>query len=116
MSERATAGYCGTVLLIALLVIVLLLIIGVAVIGLVLKLLWLALVGLVIGALARLVLPGQRRLGVLETALYGIGGSLIGGIVADALDLGAILSFVTAVAVAAVLIALVGGSQRREWA
>jgi len=104
------------VVLISLLVIVLLIIIGVAVVGLVLKLLWFALVGLVIGALARLVLPGQQRLGLLATALCGIGGSLVGGIIADALNFGAVLSFVTAVAVAAGLIAVVGGAQRRELA
>jgi len=102
--------------LIALLVVVLLVIIGVAVLGLVLKLLWLALVGLVIGALARLVLPGQQQLGVLATALYGIGGSLVGGLIADALNFGAILGFVTAVAVAALLIAVIGGTQRRNLA
>jgi uncharacterized membrane protein YeaQ/YmgE (transglycosylase-associated protein family) len=100
------------VILIALLVIVLLVILGVVVLGFVLKLLWLALVGLLIGALARLVLPGQQQLGILATALYGIGGSLIGGIVADALNFGAVLGFLTAIGVAALLIALIGGAQR----
>jgi uncharacterized membrane protein YeaQ/YmgE (transglycosylase-associated protein family) len=100
------------VIVITLLVILLLLILGVTVLGLVLKLIWLVLVGLVIGALARLVLPGQQQLGVLATTLYGIGGSLLGGLIADALNFGAVLGFLTAVGVAALLIALIGGAQR----
>jgi uncharacterized membrane protein YeaQ/YmgE (transglycosylase-associated protein family) len=100
------------VIVITLLVLVLVLILGIAVLGLVFKLLWLVLVGLVIGALARLVLPGQQQLGVLATALYGIAGSLIGGIVADLLNFGAVLGFLTAVGAAALLIALIGGAQR----
>jgi uncharacterized membrane protein YeaQ/YmgE (transglycosylase-associated protein family) len=111
--KRREPGRAGIVVLIALLVIVLLLIIGVAVIGLVLKLLWFVLVGIVIGALARLVLPGQQQLGALATALYGIAGSLIGGIIGDALNFGAVLTFVVAVGVAAVLIALIGGARQR---
>jgi uncharacterized membrane protein YeaQ/YmgE (transglycosylase-associated protein family) len=100
------------VIVITLLVILLLLILGVTVLGLVLKLIWLVLVGLVIGAVARLVLPGQQQLGVLATTLYGIGGSLLGGLIADALNFGAVLGFLTAVGVAALLIALIGGAQR----
>lgn len=44
-------------------------------------LLLLALSGLIIGGLARLVLPGPEDIGALGTILAGIGGSLIGGIV-----------------------------------
>ena len=101
------------VLLVALVALVLAVVVGIAVVGLVFKLLWWALVGLLIGALARLVIPGQQQIGVLATALYGIGGSLLGGILADALDLGAILGFAMSVAVAVVLILVVGGTQRR---
>jgi uncharacterized membrane protein YeaQ/YmgE (transglycosylase-associated protein family) len=104
-----------TVLLV-LVAIILLFIVGIAVLGLVLKLLWFVLIGLVIGALARLVIPGQQQIGLLATALYGIGGSLIGGIIAHALDLGGVLSFLVAVGVAAALIALIDGAQRRRLA
>ncbi len=48
----------------------------------------LILIGLVIGALARLVLPGRQRIGILLTLLLGIGGALVGGIVASALGTG----------------------------
>ncbi len=41
----------------------------------------LALFGLIIGGLARLVLPGPEAIGVLGTILAGIGGSLIGGLI-----------------------------------
>jgi len=42
----------------------------------------LALSGLVIGALARLLLPGRDPMSLLETMLAGIGGSLIAGLIA----------------------------------
>ena len=101
-----------TAVLIVILVVVLALVLSVAVIGLAFKLLWLAIVGLVIGALARLVIPGQQRIGVLWTSLCGIGGSIIGGVIADAADLGWILSAVVAVAVAAGLILFAESRQR----
>ncbi len=41
----------------------------------------LALFGLIVGALARLVLPGAEAIGVLGTILAGIGGSVVGGFV-----------------------------------
>jgi uncharacterized membrane protein YeaQ/YmgE (transglycosylase-associated protein family) len=93
--------------------VVLAFIVGIAVVGLVMKLLWFVLIGLVIGALARLVLPGEQRLGLLATGLCGIGGSLLGGILASAFDLGTILSFVVSLLVAAVLIAVFEGRQVR---
>ncbi|HEX8051158.1 MAG TPA: hypothetical protein VF504_06780, partial [Solirubrobacterales bacterium] len=42
----------------------------------------LALSGLVIGAIARFLLPGRDPMSLLETMLAGIGGSLIAGLVA----------------------------------
>ena len=41
----------------------------------------LAIWGLVIGAFARLALPGRDPMSLLQTMLVGIGGSLVGGIV-----------------------------------
>ncbi|MCD9030725.1 GlsB/YeaQ/YmgE family stress response membrane protein [Luteimonas sp. Y-2-2-4F] len=40
--------------------------------------LYIALVGLVVGVLARFVTPGRRRMGIILTALLGIGGALLG--------------------------------------
>ena len=40
--------------------------------------LWVILIGLVIGALAKLIMPGKDPGGVIVTILIGIGGSLMG--------------------------------------
>ncbi len=99
-------------ILIVIVAIVVLLVVGWAVLGLVFKLLWWALLGLLIGALARLILPGRQAIGWLGTAAAGIAGALLGGIVANALDVGGLLQFLIAVLVAAGLIALFGGTRR----
>jgi len=43
-----------------------------------LSLLWTALIGLVVGALAKLIMPGQDPGGIWITMLIGIAGSFIG--------------------------------------
>ena len=100
------------IVILVIVAIVVLLLVAWAVVGLVLKLLWWALLGLLIGALARLVLPGRQEIGLLATAGAGIAGALLGGIVANVLDLGNVLQFLLAVGVAAALIALLGGTRR----
>ena len=52
------------------------------------QILGLILIGIVIGVLARLLLPGRQRIGMLMTVLLGIAGALVGGIVASALGTG----------------------------
>ena len=52
------------------------------------QILGLILIGIVIGVLARLLLPGRQHIGMLVTVLLGIGGALIGGIVASAIGEG----------------------------
>jgi uncharacterized membrane protein YeaQ/YmgE (transglycosylase-associated protein family) len=52
------------------------------------QILGLIIIGIVIGVLARLVLPGRQRIGVGLTILLGIGGALVGGIVASAIGTG----------------------------
>ena len=47
------------------------------------QILGLILIGIVIGVLARLVLPGRQHIGILPTILLGIGGALVGGVVAS---------------------------------
>lgn len=44
--------------------------------------------GLIIGALARLLLPGRQRIGLALTLLLGVVGSIVGGTVANALGTG----------------------------
>jgi uncharacterized membrane protein YeaQ/YmgE (transglycosylase-associated protein family) len=50
--------------------------------GLLMYLIITAISGLFIGGLARLALPGRDPMSLFQTMLVGIGGSLIGGIVA----------------------------------
>jgi len=71
-------------------------------------------IGIVIGVLARLVLPGRQRIGILMTVLLGIAGALVGGIVASAIGEGDIfeLNFIgtiVGIAAAALLIAVPEG-------
>jgi uncharacterized membrane protein YeaQ/YmgE (transglycosylase-associated protein family) len=42
-------------------------------------------VGLIIGALARFVMPGEQKMGWILTILLGIGGSVIAGFIGGAL-------------------------------
>jgi uncharacterized membrane protein YeaQ/YmgE (transglycosylase-associated protein family) len=75
------------------------------------QILGLILIGIIIGIIARLVLPGRQRIGVLMTVLLGIGGALVGGIVASEIGEGNIweLNFVgtiVGIIAAVVLIAL----------
>ena len=71
--------------------------------------------GLVIGAIARLLVPGRQRIGILATLAVGVAGALVGGIITTLL-LGAghlIVSFIVALAVAALLIAAVSRPRAR---
>jgi uncharacterized membrane protein YeaQ/YmgE (transglycosylase-associated protein family) len=49
--------------------------------GWLLYLITLAIWGLIIGAFARLALPGRDPLTLFQTMLVGVGGSLIGGVI-----------------------------------
>jgi uncharacterized membrane protein YeaQ/YmgE (transglycosylase-associated protein family) len=94
-----------TVVIILVAVVVILLVAG-SLIGLAFSLIWLAITGLVIGALGRLVLPGRQDVSLLATALIGIAASLLGGILANIFDVGWIIQFIVAVLLAAVGIML----------
>jgi uncharacterized membrane protein YeaQ/YmgE (transglycosylase-associated protein family) len=48
---------------------------------------WL-IVGLIAGALARLLVPGDDPMGILGTMILGLVGSILGGLVANALTSG----------------------------
>jgi uncharacterized membrane protein YeaQ/YmgE (transglycosylase-associated protein family) len=89
-----------TIVIILVAVILILLVAG-SVIGLAFSLIWLAITGLVIGALGRLVLPGRQDVSLLATALIGIAASLLGGILANIFDVGWIIQFIVAVLLAA---------------
>ena|SRR5580700_8964663 len=77
---------------------------------------WL-IIGLVIGGLAHLLVPGRQRIGILLTLLFGIVGALIGGFVTAAI-IGAghlIITFIVSVVVAALLIAVVTHPHNRRY-
>jgi uncharacterized membrane protein YeaQ/YmgE (transglycosylase-associated protein family) len=97
------------IVVVVLLALVVLLVLGWVIVGLVFKLLWWALIGLAIGALARAILPGRQRIGLLMTAGVGIAGSLLGGILARAFGWGGIVQFLLAIALAAAAIVLLEG-------
>ena len=78
------------------------------------QILGLIVIGVVIGVLARLVMPGRQHIGALMTVLLGICGALVGGIVASAIGEGDIfeLNFIgtiVGIVAAVLLIALAEG-------
>ncbi len=50
-------------------------------------LIWAAIVGLVIGALAKLIMPGKDPGGVIVTTLLGIAGAVVGNMLGSMLGL-----------------------------
>jgi uncharacterized membrane protein YeaQ/YmgE (transglycosylase-associated protein family) len=66
---------------------------------------WL-LIGLVIGALARLLVPGRQHIGIILTIIIGVVAALAGGIITTAI-LGAghsVITFIVALLAAALLV------------
>jgi len=75
-------------------------------------------VGLIVGAIARFLLPGEQKMGWILTCLLGIGGSLIAGYVGQAMGwyaagqgAGWIASIVGAIVLLVVVGMLRGGSK-----
>jgi uncharacterized membrane protein YeaQ/YmgE (transglycosylase-associated protein family) len=99
-------------IIVILLGVILALLLAGAIVGLAFQLLWLVITGLIIGALGRFVLPGRHPIGLLATALVGIGASLLGGILADIFDAGWLVKFLVAVALAAIGITVFASSER----
>ncbi len=79
------------------------------------QILGLIVVGLVIGALARLIKPGKQRMSILATMLLGVVGAIIGGLIADWLNVGSITElnfwgFLFALIAAVLLIGIAEGA------
>ena len=81
--------------------------------------------GLVIGLLARLILPGRQRIGLLWTLVLGVIGSVVGGTIANLIGTGDVMElnfigFICAVIAAVLLLSVAeraglgAGSQRRH--
>ena len=67
--------------------------------------------GLIIGLLARLILPGRQHIGLLWTLVIGVVGSVIGGTIANLIGSGDIMElnvigFVCAVVAAVLLLSV----------
>ena len=67
--------------------------------------------GLIIGLLARLILPGKQRIGLLWTLALGVVGSIIGGTIANLIQAGSIfelnfIGFAAAIVASVVLLAI----------
>ncbi len=67
--------------------------------------------GLIIGLLARLLLPGRQRIGLLWTVVLGVLGSVAGGVIANAIGSGDLMElnvfgFIVAVLAAVALLAV----------
>jgi uncharacterized membrane protein YeaQ/YmgE (transglycosylase-associated protein family) len=43
---------------------------------------WYIIVGFIVGLIARAIMPGAQYLGFIMTTLIGIGGSIVGGLIA----------------------------------
>jgi uncharacterized membrane protein YeaQ/YmgE (transglycosylase-associated protein family) len=68
-------------------------------------------VGLIVGALARFVLPGEQKMGWILTILLGIGGSMLAGFVGQAMGwyhAGQGAGWIASVLGAVVLLVIVG--------
>jgi uncharacterized membrane protein YeaQ/YmgE (transglycosylase-associated protein family) len=75
--------------------------------------------GLVVGALAKLVMPGKDPGGIIVTMLIGIAGAVLGGFIGRALGFygegeaaGFVMSFIGAVALLALYRVMIGRRRR----
>lgn len=72
---------------------------------------WTIVLGFVIGVAAKLMLPGKQDMGFVMTVVLGIGGSLVAGIVGEAVGwykAGEGAGFIASVVAAIVLLAIYG--------
>jgi uncharacterized membrane protein YeaQ/YmgE (transglycosylase-associated protein family) len=75
-------------------------------------------IGLIIGALGRLAVPGRQAIPIWLTILIGIAAALVGSLIANALDVGSTrgvdwIELLIQIALAAVGVMLVAGSYAR---
>ena len=88
-------------------------------------LLWMIIIGLIVGVLAKLIMPGHDPGGIVVTILLGIGGSIVAGFIGRAVgwyepgqSAGFIASVIGAIIILAIYHAIIGrrsggGSIRR---
>jgi uncharacterized membrane protein YeaQ/YmgE (transglycosylase-associated protein family) len=85
-------------------------------VGLALWTLWTTIVvGLILGALGRLVVPGPQRIGFLATLVAGLCGSIVGGFLGQhVLDVGRLATVLLEIGVAALAVAGFAGATNRR--
>ncbi|MDQ2724311.1 MAG: GlsB/YeaQ/YmgE family stress response membrane protein [Actinomycetota bacterium] len=100
----------------ALIVILVLLFVVLPIIGLALwTLITTVVVGLIIGALGRLAIPGQQPIGLVATVVCGLSGSIIGGFVGQhVLSAGRFPTVLAEIVVAALAVLVVTRAGRRR--
>ena len=68
--------------------------------------------GLIVGALARLVVPGRNPIGLGMTIALGIVGAIGGGLVSYWIGLHGFLTLIVSIVIAALLVAMISGTRR----
>jgi uncharacterized membrane protein YeaQ/YmgE (transglycosylase-associated protein family) len=63
--------------------------------------------GLIVGALARLILPGRQAIGLIMTLVLGLAGSVIGGVIANSIGSGDIFELNIVGSIVAIISAVV---------
>jgi len=72
---------------------------------------WMAVIGFIVGLVARAILPGTQSLGIILTAVLGIAGAFVAGFIGQAMGWyapGAPAGFIASVVGAIVLLFIVG--------
>lgn len=77
-----------------------------------------AVLGLLVGALAKFIMPGKQGGGLIKTTLLGVAGALLGGFVGSMLGVGSVSGFnlkslALAVGGALILLVLFGRPRRK---
>lgn len=75
--------------------------------------------GLIVGFLARAIMPGRQSMGFLATALVGIGGSFVGGIIGNLMSGAPLLDlhssgFIGSIVGSLIVLAIMGYAGRRR--
>lgn len=79
--------------------------------------LWFLVVGLVVGLIARAIMPGNQQMGIIMTILLGVAGSFVGGFLVSLISSSRVTDFNTtgligSIIGAIVLMVVVGGLTR----
>ena len=69
--------------------------------------------GIVIGLIARIIVPSMQPIGCFMTILIGVVGGAAGGLIGSAADWGFWLTFATQIVIAAILVASVAALFRK---